>query len=74
MVSYVLILPPFLTNQAVRCVSLLAGGFVQIPPRSLRLEEEILLSFSTNNQSGIVLAGFSDDQVQRQVNLTVMCR
>ncbi|XP_074549755.1 laminin subunit alpha-1 [Halichoeres trimaculatus] len=46
--------------EAVRSVSLLSGGFVQIAPRSFGQDVEILLSFSSNNQSGVLLAAFSD--------------
>ncbi|XP_051240880.1 laminin subunit alpha-1 isoform X3 [Dicentrarchus labrax] len=57
--------------EAVRSVSVLAGGFVQIAPRSLGQEVELFLSFSTNNQSGVVLAAFSDDPTHRQHFLSV---
>lgn len=54
-------------------MSVLAGGFVQIAPRSLGQEAELLFSFSTTNQSGVLLAAFSDDQTQRaQVRQTDM--
>ncbi len=49
---------------------MLAGGFVQIAPQSFGQEEELIFSFSTNNQSGVLLAAFSDDQTQRQVRQT----
>nr|XP_046227110.1 laminin subunit alpha-1 [Scatophagus argus] len=57
--------------EAVRSVSVLAGGFVQIAPRSLGQEVELLFSFSTNNQSGILLTAFRDDQTQRPHFLSV---
>uniref|UniRef100_UPI0037E85A5F laminin subunit alpha-1 n=1 Tax=Semicossyphus pulcher TaxID=241346 RepID=UPI0037E85A5F len=57
--------------EAVRSVSLLAGGFVQIAPRSFGLEAELLFSFSSNNQSGVLLAAFSDTQTDRQFFLSV---
>ncbi|XP_067434354.1 laminin subunit alpha-1 [Thunnus thynnus] len=57
--------------EAVRSVSVLGGGFVQIAPRSLGQEAELLFSFSSNNQSGVLLAGFSDDRTQRQHFLSV---
>ncbi|KAL7373886.1 hypothetical protein ABVT39_016658 [Epinephelus coioides] len=56
--------------KAVRSVSVLAEGFVQIAPPSFRQEAELLFSFSTNNQSGVLLAAFSDDHTQRQVRWT----
>ncbi|XP_029282402.1 laminin subunit alpha-1-like, partial [Cottoperca gobio] len=57
--------------EAVRSVSVLAGGFVQIAPPSLGQEAELLFSFSTNNQSGVLLAAFSDKRTQRQHFLSV---
>ncbi|KAM8731402.1 laminin subunit alpha-1 isoform 1-T1 [Acanthopagrus schlegelii] len=57
--------------EAVRSVSLLAGGFVQIAPQSLGQEVELLFSFTTNNQSGVLLAALSDDLTQRQHFLSV---
>ncbi|XP_078018932.1 laminin subunit alpha-1 [Epinephelus lanceolatus] len=57
--------------KAVRSVSVLAEGFVQIAPPSFRQEAELLFSFSTNNQSGVLLAAFSDDHTQRQHFLSV---
>ncbi|XP_065805141.1 laminin subunit alpha-1 [Labrus bergylta] len=45
--------------EAVRSVSLLASGFVQIANRSLGQEAELLFSFSSNNQSGVLLAALS---------------
>lgn len=57
-------------SQAVRSVSVLAGGFVQIAPRSLGQEAELLFSFYSNNQSGVLLAAFSNDRTQRHVRQT----
>uniref|UniRef100_H3C8W5 Laminin, alpha 1 n=1 Tax=Tetraodon nigroviridis TaxID=99883 RepID=H3C8W5_TETNG len=53
--------------EAFRSVSLLTGGYVQIAPQPLGQEAELLFSFSTNNQSGILLAAFSPDHSQRRV-------
>ncbi|XP_031733781.1 laminin subunit alpha-1-like [Anarrhichthys ocellatus] len=52
--------------EAVRSVSVF-GGFIQITPPSLGQEAELLFSFSTNNQSGVLLAVFSDERAQRHV-------
>ncbi|KAL6097440.1 lama1 [Pungitius sinensis] len=56
--------------EAVRSVSLFSG-FVQIAPPSLGQEAELLFSFSTRNQSGVLLAAFSDKLAQRQHFLSV---
>uniref|UniRef100_A0A8D3CEN7 Laminin, alpha 1 n=1 Tax=Scophthalmus maximus TaxID=52904 RepID=A0A8D3CEN7_SCOMX len=53
--------------KAVRSVSVLSGGFVQIIPPSFGQEVELLFSFSSNNQSGILLAAFSEGRSHRQV-------
>lgn len=58
---------PLLSPQAVRSVSLLSPGFLQLPLRSLGPEAELLLSFTTNNQSGVLLAVLGDQRHDRQV-------
>uniref|UniRef100_A0A3Q3N9Y2 Laminin subunit alpha-1 n=1 Tax=Mastacembelus armatus TaxID=205130 RepID=A0A3Q3N9Y2_9TELE len=57
--------------EAVRSVSVLGGGFVQITPSSLGHEVELLFTFSSNNQSGVLLAAFSDVHSQRQHFLSI---
>ncbi|XP_026035470.1 laminin subunit alpha-1 isoform X1 [Astatotilapia calliptera] len=57
--------------KAVRSVSLLAGGYVQITPPSFGQEAELLFSFSSNNQSGVLLAAFSNDRSHKQYFLSV---
>ncbi|XP_029979690.1 laminin subunit alpha-1 [Sphaeramia orbicularis] len=57
--------------EAVRSVSVLNAGFVQLAPRMLSQEAELLFSFSSNNQSGVLLAAFSDDLTQRQRFLSI---
>ncbi|XP_062236101.1 laminin subunit alpha-1 [Platichthys flesus] len=52
--------------EAVRSVSILSGGFVQISPPSFSQEAELLFSFSSNNQSGVLLAALSDERLNRQ--------
>ncbi|KAM4605993.1 laminin subunit alpha-1 [Polymixia lowei] len=47
--------------EAVRSVSVLRGGFVQLPVLSLSQQGELLLSFSTRNNSGLLLAAFNKD-------------
>ncbi|MEQ2195643.1 hypothetical protein XENOCAPTIV_016179, partial [Xenoophorus captivus] len=56
--------------KAVRSVSLLSGGFVQINSPSFSQEAELLFTFSSVNQSGVLLAAFSDDRAHRQVRST----
>lgn len=51
-------------------MSMLPGGFVQIPPPSFSQEVELLLTFSSNKQSGLLLAAFGKDRAHKQVRLT----
>ncbi|XP_019743054.1 laminin subunit alpha-1 [Hippocampus comes] len=57
--------------EAVRSVSVLSGGFVQIAPRSLGQEAEFLFSFKSINQSGVLLAAFTDNPAQPRRFLSV---
>ncbi|XP_047423850.1 laminin subunit alpha-1 [Mugil cephalus] len=57
--------------EAVRSVSVLTSGFVQIVPPSFSHETEFLFSFSSTNQSGVLLASFSEDRGRRQHFLSV---
>uniref|UniRef100_A0A8D0CXN5 Laminin subunit alpha-1 n=1 Tax=Sander lucioperca TaxID=283035 RepID=A0A8D0CXN5_SANLU len=57
--------------EAVRSVSLLAGGFVEIAAPSFGQEAELLFSFSSLNQSGVLLAAFSEERTQRKHFLSV---
>uniref|UniRef100_A0A665TLL1 Laminin, alpha 1 n=1 Tax=Echeneis naucrates TaxID=173247 RepID=A0A665TLL1_ECHNA len=57
--------------EAVRSVSVLAEGFVQLTPPAFGQETEFLLSFSSKNQSGVLLAAFSDDHSHRKHFLSV---
>lgn len=47
---------------------MVGGGFVQVTPPSLGQEVELLFSFSSNNQSGVLLAAFSAAHSHRQVS------
>ncbi|XP_026219418.1 laminin subunit alpha-1 [Anabas testudineus] len=58
--------------KAVRSVSMVGGGFVQVTPPSLGQEVELLFSFSSNNQSGVLLAAFSAAHSHRQHFLSAL--
>lgn len=45
----------------------MGGGYVQVNPPSLGQEVELLFSFSSINQSGVLLAAFSGALPHRQV-------
>uniref|UniRef100_H0XIM4 Laminin G domain-containing protein n=2 Tax=Otolemur garnettii TaxID=30611 RepID=H0XIM4_OTOGA len=47
--------------EPVRSVSLLRGGYVELPSKSLTPESELLATFATNNSSGIILAALGRD-------------
>lgn len=48
-------------SQPIRSVSFLRGGFVELPPKPLLLESELLATFATKNSSGIILAAIGQD-------------
>ncbi|KAF4087881.1 hypothetical protein AMELA_G00076420 [Ameiurus melas] len=43
----------------IRSVSVLAGGYVQMPEVTVGPQSELMSSFSSRNSSGLILAGFS---------------
>ncbi|XP_075388834.1 laminin subunit alpha-1 isoform X1 [Tenrec ecaudatus] len=47
--------------EPIRSVSFLKGGYVELPPKSLLPESELLATFATTNSSGLILAGFGED-------------
>uniref|UniRef100_A0A8D1QRG4 Basement membrane-specific heparan sulfate proteoglycan core protein n=1 Tax=Sus scrofa TaxID=9823 RepID=A0A8D1QRG4_PIG len=47
--------------EPIRSVSFLRGGYVELPPRSLSPESELLATFATKNSSGIILAALGQD-------------
>ena len=52
-------LSSLLSDQPVRSVSFLRGGYVELPPKSLSPDMELLATFATRNSSGIILAALS---------------
>ncbi|XP_007947206.1 laminin subunit alpha-1 [Orycteropus afer afer] len=58
--------------EPIRSVSFLKGGYVELPPKSLSLESELLATFATKNSSGLIMTGLGKDmerQSQRQTHL-----
>ncbi|KAM6217502.1 laminin subunit alpha-1 [Rhynchocyon petersi] len=51
--------------EPVRSVSFLKDGFLELPPKPLSLESELLATFATEKSSGLILAGLGVD-VERQ--------
>ncbi|XP_055022566.1 laminin subunit alpha-1-like [Boleophthalmus pectinirostris] len=47
---------------AVRSVSLFGPGFVELAPRSFTQDTDILMTFSSRNQSGLLLSALSHDK------------
>nr|XP_020733720.1 laminin subunit alpha-1 [Odocoileus virginianus texanus] len=45
--------------EPVRSVSFLRGGYVELPPKPLSPDAELLATFATRNSSGIILAALS---------------
>ncbi|KAK7893588.1 hypothetical protein WMY93_022740 [Mugilogobius chulae] len=50
------------TLEAVRSMSLFRSGFVELSPRSFTQETDILMTFSSRNQSGLLLSALSHDK------------
>ncbi|KAM5222010.1 laminin subunit alpha-1 [Ctenodactylus gundi] len=48
--------------EPIRSVSFLRGGYVELPPKSLSPESELLVTFATTNSSGIILAALGEDE------------
>ncbi|XP_060056690.1 laminin subunit alpha-1 [Erinaceus europaeus] len=42
--------------EPIRSVSFLEGGYIELPPKSLSPESELLLTFATSNSNGVILA------------------
>ncbi|XP_028290565.1 laminin subunit alpha-1 isoform X3 [Gouania willdenowi] len=57
--------------EAVRSVSIMHGGFLEVAPPSFAQEAEFLFSFSSINQSGVLLAMFSDGHSHKQNFLSI---
>lgn len=51
-----MVLLPLFCDQPIRSVSFLKGGYVELSPKSLSPESELLATFATKNSSGIILA------------------
>ncbi|KAG5268865.1 hypothetical protein AALO_G00217340 [Alosa alosa] len=43
---------------AIRSISVLGGGFLEMPPISLDPHMELMATFSSRNETGLILAGF----------------
>ncbi|XP_026264666.2 laminin subunit alpha-1 [Urocitellus parryii] len=58
--------------EPIQSVSFLRGGYVELPPTSLSPESELLATFATQNNSGIILAALGRDaerQNRRQAHV-----
>ncbi|XP_058133366.1 laminin subunit alpha-1 isoform X2 [Dasypus novemcinctus] len=47
--------------EPIRSVSFLKGGYVELPPKPLPPESELLATFATGNSSGLILAALGKD-------------
>uniref|UniRef100_A0AAY4A6X9 Laminin subunit alpha-1 n=1 Tax=Denticeps clupeoides TaxID=299321 RepID=A0AAY4A6X9_9TELE len=54
----------------IRSASILGGGYLQLPPMTLSPQTELMATFSTKNDSGIILVGFakSANRMRRQTH------
>ncbi|XP_006891492.1 PREDICTED: laminin subunit alpha-1 [Elephantulus edwardii] len=48
--------------EPVRSVSFLKGGYIELPPKPLSPESELLATFATERSSGIIVAGLGEDR------------
>ncbi|XP_008589478.1 PREDICTED: laminin subunit alpha-1-like [Galeopterus variegatus] len=58
--------------EPIRSVSFLKGGYVELPPKSLSPDSELLATFATKNSSGVILValgGGSEQQGRRQARV-----
>ncbi|EPQ08178.1 Laminin subunit alpha-1 [Myotis brandtii] len=53
--------------EPIRSVSFLKGGYIELPPKPLSPESELLATFSTISSSGIILAALGKRGENRQV-------
>ncbi|XP_016118870.1 laminin subunit alpha-1-like, partial [Sinocyclocheilus grahami] len=56
----------------IRSVSVFGGGFLEMPAVLLTLQTEIMSSFSSRRERGVILAGFSSHRHTQQSFLLVM--
>lgn len=55
----------FLFIQPIRSVSFLKGGYIELSPKSLSPESELLATFATKSSSGIILAALGGHRAKR---------
>uniref|UniRef100_A0A4X2M801 Laminin subunit alpha-1 n=1 Tax=Vombatus ursinus TaxID=29139 RepID=A0A4X2M801_VOMUR len=56
----------------IRSISILNNGYIELPPKPLSTESELMATFATKNSSGIILAGLSkgkDKRSRRQAHV-----
>ncbi|KAM4688464.1 laminin subunit alpha-1 [Discoglossus pictus] len=58
--------------EPTRSITVLNGGYVEMLPVSLSAESELMVSFSTMNDTGIILAGLSKGMEKRRRRQAVM--
>uniref|UniRef100_A0A674JDD3 Laminin subunit alpha-1 n=1 Tax=Terrapene triunguis TaxID=2587831 RepID=A0A674JDD3_9SAUR len=56
---------PF-AKQPIRSVSILNDGYIELLPKSLSPESELMVTFATKNSSGIILAGLNKGMEKRR--------
>ncbi|XP_006761995.1 PREDICTED: laminin subunit alpha-1 [Myotis davidii] len=54
--------------EPIRSVSFLKGGYIELPPKPLSPESELLATFATTSSSGIILAALGKRGENRQVH------
>uniref|UniRef100_A0A8C3CQ85 Laminin subunit alpha-1 n=1 Tax=Cairina moschata TaxID=8855 RepID=A0A8C3CQ85_CAIMO len=54
------------TSNPIRTVNILNNGYIELEPKSLSPESELMATFATKNSNGIILAGLSRRMEKRQ--------
>ncbi|KAM3839038.1 laminin subunit alpha-1 [Vipera latastei] len=52
--------------EPIRSANILHNGYIELPPKSLLVESELMATFATKNSSGIILVGLSKGEAKRR--------
>ncbi|KAG8133482.1 hypothetical protein E2320_011294 [Naja naja] len=53
-------------SYAYTCANILRSGYIELPPKPLLVESELMATFATKNSSGIILVGLSKGETKRR--------
>ncbi|XP_026527653.1 laminin subunit alpha-1 [Notechis scutatus] len=52
--------------EPIRSANILHNGYIELPPKHLLVESELMATFATKNSSGIILVGLSKGEAKRR--------